>query len=251
MIVCGFPKSGNTWLTRLTAELIGCPVAGFWNQPHNKELAIEGRDRVSDYECYKAHHSLSNLKKTLETSGNGSERIIYIVRDPRDVAVSASYFFRFPPINFSKKNRVKKKLTDWYIKFFGRTRDPSKIIDSMIQGTDSFSWITVPWDKHAEEYIQSGTYVIRYEDLLASAVKEAEKLVAYLGMERSRQEIERAVKNQSFDYKKRQFFKAKKEHQANFLRKGESGQWKTELTESQIHKIEEAFHDIMVRLGYL
>lgn len=250
MIICGFPKSGNTWLTRLSAELIGCPVAGFWNQPNNREIAIEGSDRVSDYECYKAHHRLSYLEKTLESSGNGSERIIYIVRDPRDIAVSASYFFQFPPIP-RKKYRVRRKLTDWYIKMFGRKRDPSRIIDGMIHGTENLAWIQVPWDKHAEEFIQAGMYVIRYEDLLSSTVKEAGKLVAYLGLERSRQEIERAVKNQSFDFKKREFLKAAEENKANFLRKGQHGQWKNELTESQIQKIEEAFHDGMVQLGYL
>ena len=29
MLVVGYPKSGNTWLTRLAAELLGAPVKDF------------------------------------------------------------------------------------------------------------------------------------------------------------------------------------------------------------------------------
>lgn len=226
-------------------------MAGFWGQPDNPEIAIEGIERDSEYECYKAHHSLSYLKKTLESYGNGTERIIYIVRDPRDVAVSASYYFLYPPSRAPGDNWVKKQLTDWYIQLFGQKRDPSRIINSMINGTDFFSWINVPWDGHANEYINSDIHVIRYEDLLESTVNEAGRLLAYVGIERSLPEIERAVKNQSFEFKKRKFLDQKRKSKATFLRKGESGQWKSELTKKQISKIEEAFRDIMMPLGYL
>jgi len=55
ILICGYPKSGNTWLTRLVAELVGCPVSGLWmctkNTTDNK-----GQTRISEYECFKAHH---------------------------------------------------------------------------------------------------------------------------------------------------------------------------------------------------
>ena len=45
IIVAGYPKSGCTWATRLLAELVGCPVAGFWNSDKD-EIAIEGEERA-------------------------------------------------------------------------------------------------------------------------------------------------------------------------------------------------------------
>jgi hypothetical protein len=95
IIISGYPKSGNTWLTRLTAQLVGCPVEGFWTQPQNKDRAIEGAERISKYSCFKSHHSFPLLKDSFQKFGkNRSKKIIYIVRDPRDVAISASFFYK-------------------------------------------------------------------------------------------------------------------------------------------------------------
>ena len=91
IIVVGYPKSGCTWATRLVAELVGCPVGGFW-QSDKKEIAIEGEDRISDYRCYKSHHQLAEL----EVQPNEPETwIIYILRDPRDIAISGASYFQF------------------------------------------------------------------------------------------------------------------------------------------------------------
>lgn len=54
VIVSGYPKSGNTWTTRLVAEAIGCPVKGFWGSDHN-EIAIEGAERDSEFLVYMSH----------------------------------------------------------------------------------------------------------------------------------------------------------------------------------------------------
>ncbi len=61
VIIVGYPKSGNTWITRLTAELLNCPVKGFLYEKDNNEIAIEGLNRTSIYECYKSHHQYNEL----------------------------------------------------------------------------------------------------------------------------------------------------------------------------------------------
>lgn len=62
IIIAGYPKSGNTWLTRLVAEIVGCPVTGFLYSQHF-EIAKEGGDRKSEFECFKSHHKYYELKK--------------------------------------------------------------------------------------------------------------------------------------------------------------------------------------------
>ena len=92
IIIAGYPKSGNTWLTRLVANLVDCPVAGFWGSDHD-EIASEGASRMSEFECYKAHQTYEDLIQCSDWSGDCS--VIYIIRDPRDVALSGANFFRF------------------------------------------------------------------------------------------------------------------------------------------------------------
>jgi len=55
ILAVGYPRSGTTWITRVVAELPECLVKGFFLQPNNKDVAIEGIDRVSNYAVYKGH----------------------------------------------------------------------------------------------------------------------------------------------------------------------------------------------------
>src|SRR5258708_15888610 len=109
IIVVGYPKSGCTWATRLVAELVGCPVGGFW-QSRKNEIAIEGEARISDFRCYKSHHQLADLG----VRPNDPETwIIYVLRDPRDIALSAANYFQFdrfprPPPPFPTFPRAAK-----------------------------------------------------------------------------------------------------------------------------------------------
>ena len=154
VIICGYPKSGNTWLTRLTAEIIGCPVAGFWCAPANNDIAIEGGERESEYECYKAHHSIEFMSKTLSHYSNGTEKLIYVIRDPRDVIISGSHYFRFSPRNsrlyhlFAVLPFGLRVYSKWITKLVDTHNYKLKIMTSgLIHGTREGAWLQVPWKK--------------------------------------------------------------------------------------------------------
>ena len=90
IIIVGYPKSGNSWLTRLVAQLLDCPAKGFLY--HEKpEMVTEGLQRDSAYVCYKSHHQWHELKQEDQQA-----KIICITRDPRDVSLSGRSYFKFP-----------------------------------------------------------------------------------------------------------------------------------------------------------
>ncbi len=89
VLVVGYLKSGNTWLTRLVAELISCPAKGFFGQSHNRKIAIEGSTRQSNYIVFKGHQTFHKVCQKIQ-----HKHLIYVVRDVRDVAISGANFFK-------------------------------------------------------------------------------------------------------------------------------------------------------------
>ena len=85
IFVIGYPRSGNTWLARLTADALDSPMVGGDNpidQADNKH------NYTGEFVIYKSHYS----KKSKPDFITEYSKILYIVRDFRDVLISG-YFY--------------------------------------------------------------------------------------------------------------------------------------------------------------
>ncbi len=255
IIICGYPKSGNTWLTRLTAEILKCPVIGFWCQPSNHdEESIEGLDRESEFECFKSHHNFEQMARTLERCGNGTEKIIYIYRDPRSVLASASHYFRFKPrypylhklLGFFPKGE------GIYFKFMQPYSHKLEIMTkALVEGTSQGAWLRTPWKEHIAGYQnKDDILMLSYEALKADPLSVARQISGFLSIERSDEELEEAIRNQSFASRKERFLTEKKKNNAGFLRKGKTDSWREEVPEKNLMDIEREIGDFMGPLGY-
>jgi Sulfotransferase domain len=257
IIICGYPKSGNTWLTRLTAEIVGCSVVGFWCEPFIEEDAIEGQERVSDYQCFKAHHNIREMEHTFAHYGNSSEKIIYIVRDPRDVVVSASHYFSFAkPLRYGMLYHLMSLVpygSSLYYKLFHTQQYKlDSFTRTLIEGGGSreIRWLRTPWKDHVVGYLNSSSLIIRYEDLKTEPLREAKRICEYLNIERSNEQLSESIHNQSMENKKKMFLDEGKLKDASFLRKGTSGQWKKSLNAENIKRINETLNDLLMQLNY-
>lgn len=232
IIVVGYPKSGCTWATRLVAELVGCPVGGFW-QSDKKEIAVEGEDRISDYRCYKSHHQLVELG----VQPNEPESwIIYILRDPRDIAISGANHFqfdRFPKLAalFRSVQRGEKLYRHTlYPLLVWQDYRLEQMTEALLHGSAAVhNWVRVSWRDHWRPYERAGVPIVRYEDLLATPVEQAGRLLRHLGIERTPEQIAMAVQNQSFERKKETLLRRGETGRAKFLRVGKSEQWREKL----------------------
>lgn len=252
IIICGYPKSGNTWLTRLTADVVGCPVTGFWGEPKNEEIAIEGESRISDFECYKAHHSYDKLLDSFKEFGNGTEKVLYIIRDPRDVIVSALHYFSKPhthPLLFRLMKFL--RLSEYYHSRFRLTKKRVDLMtDYLLKGTRELPWMNIPWGEHLEGYNQPGVLFIRYEDLLKKPLNEMKKVLNFLDLDRVEASILKSIDNQSFEKKKRAFILRDDRRRSTFMRRGRSGEWNHYLDTDQNEKIVAHLKNVLIRLGY-
>jgi Sulfotransferase domain len=244
ILVVGYPKSGSTWLTRLTAELLGAPVKGFWKaSPGHDEIAIEGEARVADMAVYKGHQPCAAVAAEVDLTD-----VIYMVRDVRDVAVSGANYFSFGPRSFMK--RVTARLRRVYESRCELRRVPD-MLRVLAEGDAHVSeWCSRPWDECVNEYLDAGALVVRYEDLLAAPERQCRRLLAHLGVERSPASIRTAIAAQSFAAVKRKFLERADLARATFLREGRAGAWHTVLTARERVYCLERFGGTLARLGY-
>lgn len=249
LVVVGYPKSGCTWVTRLLAELIGCPVAGFWHS-EKSEIAVEGAERISDYRCHKSHHQYHELALGLE------DRAVYVLRDPRDIAVSAASHFIFR--RFGKYRTWERAA--WARKLYAHTLYPllvrqnarlEKMTGALLAGDARVhNWVRVSWQGHLRPYAAAGVPLVRYEDLLAAPETEARILLQKLGIARSPEEIATAVREQSFERKKAALLARGERGQAKFLRSGHSGKWREKLPPHLQTRFTRELGDELTRWGY-
>ncbi|MEM9905557.1 MAG: sulfotransferase domain-containing protein [Cyanobacteria bacterium P01_D01_bin.44] len=266
VIVVGYPKSGNTWLTRLVAELLQCPVAGFWKAPtDHQEIACEGESRVSDFECYKSHHPFEAFSTKPEPADN--IHLIHVIRDPRDVAISGSKFFPLEKDYMLFLKRVLHKLSgdirlyrslletirnlpvdnSLYLRRGHQRIDT--MIDALANGNQRIHPWVVPWRNYVTEYLNDGVFYVRYEDMLRTPKEECFRILDHLGVSRTEQEVRSAIQAQAFDRVKQKFLGANDNRKSDFLKSGQAYQWRSKLNKKQKDAFLK-FSDLLIRLGY-
>jgi hypothetical protein len=246
--VVGYPRSGTTWVARLTAELLGAPVNGFWGEPDNDEIAIEGAARDSSFEVLKGHHTYNAIRDEVSLRD-----VVYVARDVRDVAVSGASYFAFRPRQPLAWLAVslRKQLTG----ATGKARENARTLAEMLRILSEGDvwpspWCALPWDRHVAEFFRARAFVIRYEDLLAAPESECSRLLRHLGVVRSRGQVLDAILAQSFVSAKRRFLATGKVQHARFLREGRSGEWAERLSAEQSAFCAKRFGEALALLGY-
>lgn len=224
VVVVGYPKSGNTWLNRLLAECIGCPQSGYLEHgPGYAEMAREGQSRRSRYEVWKSH----GTPAILERRDVSVSKVVYIVRDPRDVAISASHHFQ---------------------------RELDVCIDQMATGELARGPVSgLAWDEHVSAWMGTAASLVRYEDLLGQPVQELQRLLGYFGLSNvtiAPASVRRAVDLQSFDKRRLEFSQTGDTENLRFLRSGRAHQYSEVMRPDQQETCWSHFSSVMERLGY-
>jgi len=168
-------------------------------------------------------------------------RIIYIVRDPRDVALSQYHFHR--------KRRV---IEDHY--------PIGQFVTRFLAGetTPYGSWAENVASWLATKYGHRGFLLLRYEDMVADTPTELAKVAAFLSIPADSSRIAHAVEQSSAN-KMRELESAQALHWSStketrqdvpFVRSAKAGGWKAGLPEASVQELERAWSPLMKWLGY-
>jgi hypothetical protein len=236
--IVSYPRSGNTWTRFLIANLLfaGQPVSFA-----NIELLIPDAEAQSSR--YMKRLRGPRVIKSHQYFDHRYPKVLYITRDPRDVAVS--YY------NFSRKYR--------------HIADDCPL-EQYVHGFVTGTLLSSGWGTWAENV---GTWVaarngrptfllLRYEDLLADTQTELAKAARFFGVDASPGELSRAIENSSADHlrelekKEGEAWVTTKNKRSDipFIGSAAAGKWKSELPGAAVEEIESAWGNTMAQLGY-
>tara|TARA_B100001250_G_scaffold398772_2_gene407421 strand:- start:32 stop:895 length:864 start_codon:yes stop_codon:yes gene_type:complete len=232
LFITSYPKSGNTWLRLIVANLY------FKNVNYNniEELVPE----IYQTNESKFINNKLRIFKCHDYYDHRFRRAIYIVRDPREVIVS-SYFFaiKIGVINkkYSKRKFVKDFLNGKFNSNFGT------------------------WNQHVGSWHgakDQNILFIRYEDLRKRPGREIFKIAKFLKKRMNSKKISKIIRKTSFENLQGQEDKERvnwvslpnNESKIKFFRSGKINSWKKFLIKKEVKKIEKMWGKNMKIFGY-
>ena len=177
-------------------------------------------------------------------------RVIHIIRDGRDAAVSAAHH----SWNFGGAGRGARAPT----RRDARRRDPRKLreVGESIFVEDHLRKLAADWATRVGRAVEDGPALlgtnyceVRYEELVEKPEAELGRLLEFLEADASEREVRRCVGSASFE-RLAEGRKRGQEDPSSFFRKGIVGDWKNVFTEKDKLVFKEVAGDLLVELGY-
>jgi hypothetical protein len=265
--LASYPKSGNTWVRAFLLNYIkdsGAPESinsladislpephvNFLRPFTSKEpaslteaeiqalrplshAALAARGKAVFVKTHNANLAFHGIPLCTPAATGGA---IYIVRDPRDTALSYSAY------------------TGWSI---------GQIIELMANqqaaispsAEQVFEFLS-SWSDHVTSWVASkNRLLVRYEDLLAEPARYFARILRYIGTEPEPERLARAIRHTEFAQLAAQeqqtgFHARTHTAAAPFFRTGRAGQWQTALSPAEQEQIITAHGEVMAKLGY-
>jgi hypothetical protein len=236
--IISYPRSGNTWTRFLIANLL---------HPQEPVTFANIERLIPDAEAQSSRYMRRMPSPRMIKSHSYFDprypRVIYIVRDPRDVALS--YY------DFSRKYR---QIEDGY--------PLQRYIEDFTTGhLLSAGWGT--WGENVASWVYArgarpGFLLLRYEDMKARPEQELTRIAEFLGIQASPELLRTAIESSSAD-RMREMEKTQgknwvttkdKRSDLPFVRTASVGGWKTNLQTEPVAKIEARWGNIMAQMGY-
>jgi hypothetical protein len=182
-------------------------------------------------------------------------RVIHIIRDGRDVAISTMHHRWNQAEDQGGTSKLKP---DQLAKREAYRKDPRALLE---RGGGIFpaGWLgsaAAKWSTRVGKSVKDGPSLlganyreVRYEDLLERPEEELKRLLEFLGADdASEQTVRRCVRAASFE--RLAGGRERGQEAASFFRKGVAGDWKNVFTEQNKGDFKAAGGDLLIELGY-
>ncbi len=217
VFLVSYPRSGNTWLRYIMTNL-RFPDAQ-WNL-----LSVGCAFPEINGLVHPSYAPRPRWIKSHKPYTPAYPRVIYIVRDGRDVAVS---FYHW-------SGCYKRDSFEDYVK--------RHILDSN------------GWHHHVRSWLENqpnaDMLIVHYENLVGSPVAELQSICEFVGLNRSTQEIEIAISQSSFERQQADFRNFKPFKNKKVGVKGGPGKWREYFNNQLVEDFFKVAGDAMTMAGY-
>lgn len=241
IFITSYPKSGNTWVRFLVSNLFYYKdgFTDFWN--------IAERVPSIYWECNDTLKTFPRPRvlKSHEYFDPRYPKVLYIVRDVRDVLVS---YYQFQ----IKMQSIKPEVT---LPEFARRFLSGKFDKYGTWRENVTSWVRIRSNDH------SRFCLIRYEDLKSNGKEALKKVASFLNLKCSEDQIETVLEMSSLERMRKieeQYFQKKpevhlghgKKVDVPVVRSGKVDGWKHSLDKETLDLIKADSMDVLLELGY-
>jgi hypothetical protein len=237
VFLVSYPKSGNTWLRFLVANLMYPEKNVDFLNLENLVPGIEG-GRKRDFKRMRR----PRIMKSQEYFDHRYPKLIYLVRDPRDVVLAEYYY------------DIKRRA-------IAEDTPLEQFVACFLSGQLNHAFGT--WGEHVASWLSTRgddrrLLLLKYEALHKQPLEEMARIAAFLGVEAGPERLEFAIEQSKADRlrqlekKQGHLFSSTRDTRQDmpYIRSAKSGGWKTQLSEASIAKIESRWGGLMKQLGY-
>ena len=284
--ISSYPKSGNTLVRSIVASLFFSKDGRFNLEQLKHTTQFEKRDRLNlikkiNYEDFlnldqlkilskywltlqnkenmkidkgfgftKSHSSHVSISDNWFTNSSNTAGYIYIIRDPRDIAISWAKH-----ANLTYDNSINFMLD------FNSCIEWAQTTSELPEQIKPKCFLS-SWDEHVSSWTNNDLLVpkliLKYEDLVYKKKETLNEIVNFfeknfrINFNLTESRLNNIIETTDFEELKSQerkfgFIEAQS---GNFFRSGKKNQWKNVLNNAQINKLENKFRDFMNKFGY-
>ncbi len=237
VFLVSYPKSGNTWTRFLIANLVYPEKNPDFS---NINDLLPDPEAMSKRDLERAHRP--RILKSHQYFDPRYQKVIYIVRDPRDVVLSEYYF-----------DIKRRAITEDY--------PLQQFVSRFVRGELNHPYGT--WGENAASWFFTRRgdprfLLITYEALQSEGMKEMGRIASFLGVSAGPEQLAFAIEQSSanrmreLEKKQSHLWSSTRETRKDkpFVRTAKAGGWKAELSEASIGEIESAWGGLMREMGY-
>ena len=272
--IASYPKSGNTLIRAILTSLIFSEdgivdyknlhrisnfsngfffkkfISSYENILETSKYWIKAQEELNKnkkLKFFKTHNAFCTINGNAFTNENNTAGCIYVVRDPRDVVVSASKYYDLSH-DETKNNMFNEKMD---------------LINNM-KGSP-FNTFLGSWPNHYNSWTKNckNVLLIKYENLIENKENEIRRIISFLNkfvkISFDEKKIINCIESSSFQNMKIMdqnglFPENSKDFKGNkipFFSSGKKGNWRGVLEEKIVSQIEKKFQKEMLELNYI